>query len=299
MPEGLFANQYRQHLLRDRQCRAELVTGIQWKFDVDGDNDIDAQRLHDVDGQVADDATVDQQSITDLHRCEHSRHRHAGANRARKIATLHDEGFAMLDVRRDGAKRNRQFVEVIHMRHVHCELAQHQIELLSLHDALRQHQVGTAHAELEIDRKFRIILLATKAQEFALGLVGKRGRPIQRFDQFLKLRGAHAARIEAANDRSHTRAGDDVDRYALALELHEHADVRRTTRTATAEHQPDAWALALICRTFGHCRCIAKDIDQHYQQNAQISSGVDRICHRETLYGTDSLRMAIIMIVVA
>ena len=57
--------------------------------------------------------------------------------------------------------------------------------------------------------------------------------------QLLHLGDRHAARVRGADQRSHARAGDAVDRHAVLLEHPDDADVRRAAGTAAGQHEAD------------------------------------------------------------
>jgi hypothetical protein len=112
LSQGFLADEYRQHLLGDRNCGLQLIEGIQGKLDIHSDNDVNTHVAHDIDRQVADETAVDQQVTIKIYRREHAGHGHARPDRAREIAFLHDVHFAGLDVGCNGPKRYRQVVEV-------------------------------------------------------------------------------------------------------------------------------------------------------------------------------------------
>ena len=81
LPRGLALHHDRDRLVRDRERRGQLLAADRLEADVDGDDDVDAHRLRDVDRQVLDEAAVDQQPAVDLDRREDARRRHARAHR--------------------------------------------------------------------------------------------------------------------------------------------------------------------------------------------------------------------------
>ena len=103
LSQCLLAQQNREHLLRDRDCRVEFVDAVQGVLDVDGDDDVDSHRLHDVNRQVLDQSAVDEQRATDADRREHGGHRHTGANRLREIALTHHKRATAFDIGGDGS----------------------------------------------------------------------------------------------------------------------------------------------------------------------------------------------------
>ena len=96
------------------------------------------------------------------------------------------------------------------------------------------------HAELERGRELEVIFLQPLAEQRTFDAVGEDFAPVD-LEQFgLDLRRAHAAGVQATDDRAHRGAGDHVNGDALALEDLEHTHVSDAARAATREHQADA-----------------------------------------------------------
>ena len=237
LPQGIFADEYRQHLLGDRYRRLQLVELIQGKLDVHGDHDVDAHVTDDVYRQVADQPAVDQQVTIEAHRRQHAGHGHARPNRKREVAALHDVHLARFDVGRDCAKRNRQVVEIRDTCYRQGQVAQYEIELLALHHAERQLETPALEPDVEGNRKIPCILLAAESQVAALGLVGHRVGPVHFRDQHLERVNADPRCVKTTDDRTHAGTGDGVDRDTHPFELSEYTDVCGSARTATTEHQ--------------------------------------------------------------
>ena len=137
LPQRLLADQYRQHLLRYRDGGVEIVSLVERKFHVDRDDDVDPHLLHDVDRQVTDNPTVNQQVAVEANRREGARDRHACPDRCREVAVTHDVDFAALDVGGDRAKGNRQLVEIVDMGCVQRQFPQQQVQTVPLDDTRR------------------------------------------------------------------------------------------------------------------------------------------------------------------
>ncbi len=237
LPKRFPADEDREHLFGDRYRRLQFVGLIQRELNVDRNDDIDAHLANDIDRQVADEPAVHQQMAVDSHRRQRSRHGHAGANRERKIATVHDVHLARLDVGCDRAKRYGEIVKVLDVRYRERQVAEYEIELLALHEAERQVRPSSLEPDIQVDGVVPRILLAPESQVAAVRFVGHRVRPVHFRHQLLELRHAHARRVQASDNRPHARAGNGIDGYAHAFEFAQHADMRRAARTASAEHQ--------------------------------------------------------------
>ena len=83
-----------------------------------------------VDGQVLRQSTVDQQPAVQFDRCEHSRRRHAGAHGDGKIALVHEDRVAGLQIGRHRAKWGGQQIEIRGVAERQSQLAQGLLELL-------------------------------------------------------------------------------------------------------------------------------------------------------------------------
>ncbi len=105
-------HQNRQHLLGDLDDRHQFLGRIQRKLDVNRNNDIDVHLLHDINGQIGGDATIDKQATVDVGWREYGRHRHAGSNGQGQVALSHDVSVPGFDIGRDRPERNRQLVEI-------------------------------------------------------------------------------------------------------------------------------------------------------------------------------------------
>jgi hypothetical protein len=253
-------HQRRDHLQRHVDRRVELGLGQQRLGRIDDDErHVGVHRAQHVDGHVVDDAAVDHELAVHADRREHRGHRHAGAHRERDVARAEHDGLALADVGADAAERDGQVVERFDLPRGQREAAQQQQHLLPLDQTAWQVEsfddlpipfrcVGTdigkgeavVFAELEVDEVAEVLLLAPHRQVDARGVVGEHVAPRDVREHALDLVGRVAHRIEAADDRTHGRAGDVGDGDALALEHAEHADVRRAARTSAAQHEPDA-----------------------------------------------------------
>ena len=260
--ERATADQDREGLVGHFERRSQLIAQVQREAHVDHDQHVDAHRTRRVDRQILDQAAVDEQPALALRGREHARRRHARAHRRDEVAGIHHDRLAGFEIRRDGAKRNRQTVEALDLRDRQRRIAQHLFELLPLHQAGRQHEPRLLHAEREAHQEVALVLLAAEAELLARRAIAKRVLPVQRANQRLDLGARHAGGIQAADDRAHARTGDRVDRHAHLVQYFQHADVRRAACTAAAEHQADARPL-----TFGSMRSLGE------QEQAEGTTG--------------------------
>jgi len=132
LAKRFLANQDRQHLLGDRKCRAKFLRAVQREFHVHRDNHVHAHRLHDIDGQVANEAAVDEQIITNANRRKDTGHRHAGPDRLRQVAATDDPQVTGFDIGRNCPERDWQLIKIIDVRDRQCQFTKQQIELLPL-----------------------------------------------------------------------------------------------------------------------------------------------------------------------
>ena len=118
--------------------------------------------------------------------------RNAGAHGRHEIACVHEHGFTGFEVRRHGTERNRQPIEILHVGNRQRRIAQHLLELLSLHQSLRQDEAILANTERIAHEKVAIVLLASKAEFGARRPILKSVLPIDRADQLFELDCRHA-----------------------------------------------------------------------------------------------------------
>ena len=151
---------------------------------------------------------------------------------------MHDVHLPRLDIGCDRAKRYGQLVEVPDVGYGQRQVAEYEIELLPLHNTEWQVRPSSFETDIKMQRIVPRILLASESQVAALRLVGHRFRPVHFLDQSLQLLHTHARRVQAADDRTHARARNGINRYMHALEFAQHANVRGAAGTASAKYQP-------------------------------------------------------------
>ena len=110
-----------------------------------------------------------------------------------------------------------------------------------------QLDLAIPQAKLQIDRKFAVVLLPAKTLVFPSGIVGECVPPVDRADQFLEVIHGVTGGVKPADDCANAGPGNGVDRYPLALQLAQHADVRRAAGTAAAEHETDTGPIRRVC----------------------------------------------------
>ncbi len=211
---------------------------------------IASDRLH---RQVLRLAAVDEHVAVDLDRREARGDGHARPDDAGEVPARHDVGLARLDVGRDGAERDAQLVEVRDRGARQRRALEHEAELAAGDQARRQQEPALleVQAELERDQVLEVVFLLPEGLVLAFGSVPEERVPGNRADELFHLVGRVAARVEAADDRAHARAGDVVDRDVKLLEHPDDADVRRAARAAAAERETDLRARLVAVKPAG------------------------------------------------
>jgi hypothetical protein len=212
------AEQVPDRLLRERRA------------DVHDDQHVDPHRSGDVHGHVLEQTAVDEHAPVDRHRREHAGDRHARAHRGGEVPRLQDDLVAGHEVDRHAAIRDRQVVEAAQVVGLERQEAELGLEPLPLDEAHRERDRALVHADAQLGQEAAILLLAAEvevlapwavAQEVGPGALGADAR-----QQVLQLPRRVAVCVEAADDRTHARARDAVDRDAHLLEHLEDAGVR-------------------------------------------------------------------------
>ncbi len=152
---------------------------------------------------------------------------------------IEDDPLAGDDVGGDGAERDGEIVEVLDLRHRQCQAAQYLRELLPLHQSARQAETPALQPQREFDQEVLVLELAAEIQVLARRPVAERVLPVHRSHDALDVGGREARGVQPADHRAHAGAGDGIDRHVILFEHFEHADVRRASRAAAREHQPD------------------------------------------------------------
>ena len=231
------------HLVGDVERRAEVLAPGEREAHVDDDQPVDAHALCQFDRQVVDQPAVDEQPAVDLDRRQHAGRGHAGPQHGHEVALPEHERLARLEIRREGTERRRQAVEVLHVGDAGRGLAQRLVDLLALHEAERQHDaVPGTDAERTRREDVAVVLLATIGQVLARRAVADHALPVELAKHALDLLAVEACSVEPADHGAHAGAGDGVDRDMELLERADHADVRRATGAAAAQHEADARA---------------------------------------------------------
>ena len=189
---GPAVDQYGDHLAGDRQGGAEFFLGLKGETEVHGDDDVGAHLAHDLDRQVAGYAAVDQQPSIQRLRLEDPGHRHAGVHCDHQVAGVEHHHLAAADIRRHGAKGDRQGIEVINGRDGKGEPAQGEVHVLALHQSAGQQQPRAVDTQVEIDQEAEIIGLAAVRALRTRRAVSKQHVPVRRPHDFFELVGAQA-----------------------------------------------------------------------------------------------------------
>jgi hypothetical protein len=232
-----------QHVERaghQRQGRAQFVGGRNRVRNGHGDHDVRAGLPGDVHRDVACQATIAEDAPPDGHRREGAGHGHARAHRQREVPVAQHDHLAVLHVRRHGAERDRQLVEVGEAATARDEVLDRQVDVLRVDEAARRHHSSVADAELQAVAVGVAGELAAHRHLAAQSAPGDRVLPGDRPDRLLEFPRVHARGEGAADQRAHAGADDAVDRDPQLLEHAEHPDVRGALGAAATEREPDS-----------------------------------------------------------
>jgi hypothetical protein len=108
---------------------------------------------------------------------------------------IHDDPFAGHDVRRDGAERDREIIEALHLRDGQRERAQRLRELLALYEAPRQPELPAFEAQRKLDQKALILELAAEIEVDAGRTVAKGVLPVDGLHDAFDVGGVEARGI--------------------------------------------------------------------------------------------------------
>src|SRR6185437_350970 len=134
----------------------------------------------------------------------------AGAHGARQIAGAHDYRLARLQVGGDGTERRRQIVEVAEARDRQRQAPQGLGQPLPLDQSAREYDLAAAQAEREVHEEGLVLLLAAQGQILARWLVAERTLPVDGGHDAFDVARGQAARVQAADHRTHAGAGDRI-----------------------------------------------------------------------------------------
>jgi hypothetical protein len=170
-------------------------------------------------------------------------------------ATIDDDQLSRLDVRGQGAKRNRQIVET----HVWRQGGPYRLARKRSSCWPATAPVGSTAVPLRTPnsappkRRRSSSLLRTERLR-TIRIVGEHALPARVAQRLLDAIRADTGSPRAADDRAHAGTHDAVDRHAQLLQHAQHADVCRAARTAAAQYETGAWAIgwwAFVCRGGG------------------------------------------------
>ncbi len=140
----------------------------------------------------------------------------------------------------DGAEGDGEAVEIGDFAHGEGQLAQGDEEFAPGDEA--GGELGLAlggDADVEVLVEVKIALAGAQRQALAGRGIGEEVAPIGGLENFLDLRGRHAAGVQAPDDGTHARAGDAIDGDVELLERLEHAHVRDAAGAAAAQDEAD------------------------------------------------------------
>ena len=232
------------HLASDTEERVELAALHQRRAQVHRDDDVGAHRAGDVHRQVVGEPAVDEQIAFDFRRRNRTRHRHARAHHARELAVAEHDRRAGDEVRGNGAKRDRQGVELPEAGRLD-ETAQHRLDLRARHDAFLEQQRAVAQPQLEAEEDRAVIELAADRLVLAGRIFIEQHAGGNFRDQRFHFGRGHAACVRAPDHGAHARAGDAVDRDMQRLEHFQDADMRSAPRTAAGQDDTNLGAVTV------------------------------------------------------
>ncbi len=158
----------------------QFLARLERRADVHHDQAVDAHVARHVHRDVVDHAAIHQQAAVQLHRCEHGRNRHAGANHLGQVAAAKDHLFIVGNIRGHRTEGDRQLVEVAGVAGVHQQALEQQREVLPLNHAQRQAEAAVvAEAELLLDEEITVVLLAAVGDVLARRIVGQHLLPVE------------------------------------------------------------------------------------------------------------------------
>ena len=181
-----------------------------------------------------------QQPSVIIDRSENARSGDAGPHGDRQVPAVEEHRLSVLQIRRHGAKRRRQLIEIRAVAERQSQLAQGLLEFLPLYESLGEEDVVMLQSEWQAHQEVPVILLASEGQIPARRCIAERLLPVDRAHGGFDVGGGHAARVQSADHGAHAGARDAIDRHFELLEDLEYADVRHTARTASGENQADA-----------------------------------------------------------
>ena len=227
-------------LAEDFQEPVELVPRGERHRDVDCDDDVGAHLPDDVDRQVRGDSAVDEKPVVQLHRRQEAGDRHARADRARQVARAEDDGLARLEVRGDGAKGDREPIEVPDRRGGPRHPPEVVPELLAGNEPGGNDELAVREAQLDVDEVAGVVLLSPEGPVLPRRDVREDTLPVDRPELLPHLRRRHPDRVESAGERPAARPGHAVDRDPQLLEDLQDTDERSASRSASGEGEADA-----------------------------------------------------------
>ncbi len=230
-----------RQLFDDRQKTVVLPVLVERRADIDGDDDIDVHLfLHHIHGKVVGDAAVDECPAVDFDGFEHAGNADRRVDGTRQRTVRQSDRIAVFQIRRYGAKGNRKRVEIADVRHGKGFRFQQFKNVLALEESRSKRNVALrVDAKLKISGKRPLQLLAAKRNLFAVVIDPEIAPPVGLKQHFLDRPARHPRGVEAADERTHARTCDGVDRDMVLFEDLDHTEVRTAARAAAAEHQAD------------------------------------------------------------
>ena len=230
--------QDRHHLRRDGQQATDFTGFKQRRTHVDGDHHLGTTALaYLLHRQVVHQAAIHKLAPAVLQRGHQARHRHAGAHGQRQAAITKHHAVTTANIGGDDGHRQGQQLDIAFAGVGMYELVKKEFDLLARHHTRRRDGTQLGDAGLAAGQVALRQALAAVVDIAIARVVLKQIVPVG-LAHFTAHGGrVHARRPSTCNQRTHAGAGHAVHRYAQALQLFQHADVRRPACAATAQHQ--------------------------------------------------------------
>jgi hypothetical protein len=204
----------------------------------DGDDNTGPHIANDVDREIIDDPSVDEDLVVAANWGEEARDRDGGAEGGKEVAAVEDDLMAFVEVDGDAAEGNREIVEGREVGIMGSEAGQNKSDAVSRREGGGGAEAA-AKAKFQLVRESAAVFLAPEVQLAERG-GGEQGFvPIDCLEKRADLGGGGASRVHSADQSAHARAGDEVDGDPVFFEPGENADVCEAKSGTAGEGEAD------------------------------------------------------------